>query len=71
MRRPAVVPRVCRVVSRDNHFVRCSCTAQSVIRQAADTFVAGRFGDSEIWRGFSWSLEAEWENGCLKFLSRT
>ena len=39
------------MVSRDNHFVRCSCTAQSVIRQAADTFVAWRLGDLEVWRG--------------------
>ena len=31
--------------------MRCSCTAQSVIRQAADTFVAGRLGGSEVWRG--------------------
>ena len=31
--------------------MRYFCTAQSVIRQAADTFVAGRFGGSEFWRG--------------------
>ena len=31
--------------------MRYSSTAQSVIRQAADTFVAGRFGGSEFWRG--------------------
>lgn len=31
--------------------MRYYCSAQSVIRQAADTFVAGRFGDSEVWRG--------------------
>ena len=31
--------------------MRYYCAAQSVIRQAADTFVAGRFGDSEFWRG--------------------
>ena len=31
--------------------MRCSCTAQNVIRHAADTFVAGRFGGSEFWRG--------------------
>jgi hypothetical protein len=31
--------------------MRYYCAAQSVIRQAADTFVAGRFGDSEVWRG--------------------
>ena len=39
------------MVCRDNRFVRYSSTAQSVIRQAADTFVAGRFGVLEIWRG--------------------
>ena len=39
------------MVCRDNRFVRYSCTAQSVIRQAADTFVAWRFGGSEFWRG--------------------
>ena len=39
------------MVCRDNRFVRYSSTAQSVIRQAADTFVAGRFGGSEFWRG--------------------
>ena len=27
--------------------MRYYCATQSVIRQAADTFVAGRFGDSE------------------------
>lgn len=31
--------------------MRYSCAAESVIRQTADTFVAGRFGDSEVWRG--------------------
>ena len=39
------------MVCRDNRFVRCSCTAQSVIRQTAITFVAWRFGGSELWRG--------------------
>jgi hypothetical protein len=39
------------VVCRDNRFVRYSSSVDSVIRQAADTFVAGRFGDSEVWRG--------------------
>ena len=39
------------MVCRDNRFVRYSSTAQSVIRQAADNFVAGRFGGSEFWRG--------------------
>ena len=39
------------MVCRYNRFVRCSCTAQSVIRQAADVFVSGRFGGSEFWRG--------------------
>ena len=51
MQRPAVMPCVCCVVCRDNRFMRYYCAAQSVIRQAADTFVAGRFGDSEVWRG--------------------
>ena len=36
------------MVCRDNRIVRCSCTAQNVIRQAADVFVSGRFGDSEF-----------------------
>ena len=31
--------------------MRYYCAAQSVIRQAADTFVAGRFGGSEFRRG--------------------
>jgi hypothetical protein len=31
--------------------VRYSCAAQSVIRQAADTFATGRFGGLEFWRG--------------------
>ena len=31
--------------------MRYFCTAQSVIRQAADVFVSGRFGGSEFWRG--------------------
>ena len=39
------------MVCRDNRIVRCSCTAQNVIRQAADVFVSGRFGVLEIWRG--------------------
>ena len=39
------------MVCRDNRFMCYYCAAQSVIRQAADTFVAGRFGDSEVWRG--------------------
>ena len=29
--------------------MRYFCTAQSVIRQAADVFVSGRFGDLEVW----------------------
>ena len=39
------------MVCRDNRFVRYSCAVESVIRQAADTFVAWRFGGSEFWRG--------------------
>ena len=31
--------------------MRYFCSAQSIIRQAADTFVAGRFGGSEFRRG--------------------
>ena len=31
--------------------MRYSCAVESVIRQAADTFVAWRFGGSEFWRG--------------------
>ena len=36
------------MVCRDNRFVRYSSSVDSVIRQAADTFVAGRFGDSDF-----------------------
>ena len=39
------------LVCRDNCVVRYFCTAQSVIRQAADVFVSGRFGGLEFWRG--------------------
>ena len=31
--------------------MRYSCAVESVIRQAADTFVSWRFGGSEFWRG--------------------
>ena len=31
--------------------MRYYCATQSMIRQAADTFVTWRFGGSEFWRG--------------------
>ena len=48
------------MVCRDNRFVRYYCAAQSVIRQAADTFVAGRFGGSEFRRGADFVAQGGW-----------
>ena len=39
--------------------MRYSCAVESVIRQAADTFVAWRFGGSEFWRRFRFCCAIE------------